>query len=102
MRIDGYELTQRMHATLGDAAGEAQALNHEYIGTEHLLLALLAARQGAGATALRKLGVDLDAVANRVLTIVRRGSAWNGGSSGALLPLTSRAKKVLALAGEEA
>jgi ATP-dependent Clp protease ATP-binding subunit ClpC len=91
-----------MEATLWDAVGEAQALNHEYIGTEHLLLALLASRQGTGATALRKLGVDLDAVANRVLTIVQRGSGRNDASSGALLPLSSRTKKVLELAREEA
>jgi ATP-dependent Clp protease ATP-binding subunit ClpC len=97
-----YDFTERMHAILGDAAGEAQALSHEYIGTEHLLLALLAAKESCGATALHNLGVDLKATANRVLTAVQRGRRVISISSAALLPFTSRAKNVLELAAEEA
>jgi ATP-dependent Clp protease ATP-binding subunit ClpC len=101
--MSSYNFTKSMHALLGNAAGEAQALNQEYIGTEHLLLALLASKESRGATALHNLGVDFEAVANRLLTLLRRGArrqiAW---SSAALLPFTSRAKKVLGLAAEEA
>ena len=100
MRDD--KLTKRMHDILFAAAGEAQALSQEYIGTEHLLLALVAARESSGATALRQLGVDLDAVGNRVRNIIQRGRSYGGASSRALLPLTSRAKSVLQLAAEEA
>jgi ATP-dependent Clp protease ATP-binding subunit ClpC len=97
-----YKLTDKMHAILAAAAGEAQALNHEYIGTEHLLLALLAARESCAATALRNLGVDLAKAANRLLSVVQRGRSYDSPNSGALLPLTSRAKKVLELAAEQA
>ena len=102
MQIDGYSFTQRMQATLWDAVAEAQSLHHEYIGTEHLLLALLHARDGRAASALRSLGVDSLATANRVLAIVRRGTGSRDASSGALLPFSSRAKKVLELAKGEA
>ena len=102
MQIDGYDFTQRMQATLWDAVAQAQALNHEYIGTEHLLLALLAGGEGCAATALRRLAVDRQAVAHRVLTLVRRGMGRRDASSGALLPFSSRSKKVLELARDEA
>jgi ATP-dependent Clp protease ATP-binding subunit ClpC len=91
-----------MHDLLFAAAGEAQALNHEYIGTEHLLLALLAAPESCGATALGNLRVDLVKTRNRVLAIVHAGKTYQSRPSAALLPLTTRAKTVLALAGEEA
>jgi len=71
MRDD--KLTKKMRDILFAAAGQAQGLNHEYIGTEHLLLALVAARESSGATTLRELGVGLDAVANRVRNIIQRG-----------------------------
>jgi ATP-dependent Clp protease ATP-binding subunit ClpC len=100
--MNDYNYTQRMQATLWDAVAQAQALNHEYIGTEHLLLALLAGRDSCGATALRSLGVDLQATTNRVLAIVQRGWGKHDHSSRALLPFTSRAKKVLELGKEEA
>lgn len=53
-------------------------------------------------TALRNLGVDLKAAATRVLTVVRRGRTQLHASSAALLPFTSRAKKVLEIAAGEA
>ena len=87
---------------LSEAGGEAQALNHEYIGTEHLLLALLGARDGRGAAAIRRLGIDRHAAVNRVLEIVQRGRGIHHVSSAALLPLTSRAKKVLELGRDQA
>jgi len=102
MHIDGYNFTKRMQATFWGAVGEAQSLGQEYIGTEHLLLALLAGGVGCGAAALRSLGVDLHATENRVLAILQRSRGLRGASSGALLPVTSRGKKVLELAKEEA
>ena len=102
MQIDGYNFTERMQATFWGAVGEAQSLGQEYIGTEHLLLALLAGRVGCGAAALRSLGVDLQAAENRVLAILQRSRGLRSASSGALLPVTSRGKKVLELAKEEA
>ena len=100
--MNGDNFTKRMQATLWDAVAQAQALGQEYIGTEHLLLALVAKRDGLGAAALRGLGVDAQAVDNRMLTLLQRSRSWYGGSSVALLPFTSRAKKVLELAKEEA
>ena len=102
MQIPGYDLTKRLQGTLWDAVAQAQSLNHEYIGTEHLLLALLAGRDSVGATALRSLGVDLRGVANRILTFVRPGMGNRDPSSGSLLPFTSRSKAVLELAKAEA
>lgn len=90
-----------MNTLLGDAAREAQTLGHEYIGTEHLLLALLAAKESCGATALRDLGGDLKVAANRVRTVIHAGSRHLIGSSSALLLFTSRAKKVLNLAADD-
>lgn len=102
MHIDGYSFTKTMQATLWDAVAQAQALNHEYIGTEHLLLALLARRGGRAATVLRRLRVDARTAENRVLTILQRGRSVYGANSAALLPFTSRSKKVLELAKGEA
>lgn len=102
MPMYDYNFTKRMQATLWDAVARAQALGHEYIGTEHLLLALVAKRDGLGAAALRSLAVDTEAAANRVLTVVQRGRGMPDASSAALLPFTSRSKKVLELAKEEA
>lgn len=102
MQINGENFTKRLQAALWDAVAQAQALNHEYIGTEHLLLALLASRGGCGATALRSLGVDLQVTARQVMTIVQPGMGRHYPSSGALLPFTSRAKKVLELGKDEA
>ena len=102
MQIPGYDFTKQMQATLWDAVAQAQALGHEYIGTEHLLLALLARRDGLGAATLRSLGVDTKAAQNRILTVIQRGQGRYGASSGALLPFTSRSKRVLELASAEA
>jgi ATP-dependent Clp protease ATP-binding subunit ClpC len=102
MQIPGYDLTKRMQATLWDAVAQAQMLGHEYIGTEHLLLALLARRDGLGTAALRSLGVDTKAAQDRILTVIQRGQGSYGASSAALLPFSSRSKKVLELAKGEA
>ena len=80
-----------------DAQGEARALGHDYIGTEHLLLALASGQTGA-ADALERLGLTPERCRERVLELVGRGEAEPSGR----LPFTPSAKKVLELALREA
>lgn len=80
------------------AQEEARLLDHNYIGTEHLLLGLLAESEGVAAQALTDLGVDLKVVRERVAEIIGTGSH---GSSGHI-PFTPRAKRVLELSLYEA
>ncbi len=60
-------MTPRAKKMLGLAAGEAQSLNHSYIGTEHILLGLLREEEGVAARVLRNLNVDLDRARTEVL-----------------------------------
>lgn len=80
------------------AQHEARALDHNYVGTEHLLLGLLAERQGVADQALRALGVSAEAIRARVTEIVGRGEPSAGGA----IPFTPRSKRVLQLAVTEA
>ena len=73
-------------------------LNHNYIGTEHILLGLLREEEGVAARALTSLGVSLEAVRHDVGEIVGRGSDVPRGH----IPFTPRAKKVLELSLREA
>jgi ATP-dependent Clp protease ATP-binding subunit ClpC len=77
---------------------ESRQLGHDYIGTEHLLLGLLAERDGVAARVLESLGVLMEAVRSQVLEIIGRGE---GGVQGHI-PFTPRAKKVLELSLREA
>jgi prophage maintenance system killer protein len=77
---------------------EARLLNHHYIGTEHLLLGLLAAREGVAAKALETLGISLPAVRAQVEEIIGHGQTTPSGH----IPYTPRAKKVLDLSMREA
>jgi len=80
------------------AQEEARSLNHNYVGTEHLLLGLLREEQGGAARALGELGIDLDAVREEIRRIVGPGDEPVFGE----VPFTPRGRKVLALAREEA
>jgi ATP-dependent Clp protease ATP-binding subunit ClpA len=80
------------------AQDEARALNHNYIGTEHLLLGLLREREGVAAQALESLGLTLDDVRPRVAWIVGSGDDVATGQ----IPFTPRSKRVLELALREA
>ena len=80
-----------------DAQGEARALGHDHIDTEHLLLALASGQTGA-ADALERLGVTPERCRERVLELVGRGEAEPSGR----LPFTANAKNVLELALREA
>ncbi len=78
---------------------EARLLNHDYIGTEHLLLGLIHEGEGVAALALESLGMRLEAVRAQVEEIIGRGES-EAASSGHI-PFTPRAKKVLELSLRE-
>jgi ATP-dependent Clp protease ATP-binding subunit ClpC len=80
------------------AQEEAVQLNHDYIGTEHLLLGLLRESDGVAAQSLRRMGVGLNDVRDDVIAIIGRGAATPSGH----IPFTPRAKKVLELSLREA
>ena len=90
--------TDRARNVVVLAQEEARLLNHNYIGTEHLLLGLIRESEGIAAKALVSLGVELDAVREQVEEIVGRGAREPSGH----IPFTPRAKKVLELSLREA
>ena len=77
---------------------EARLLNHNYIGTEHILLGLVHEDEGVAATALESLNIRLDAVRRQVEEIIGQGGSPPSGH----IPFTPRAKKVLELSLREA
>jgi ATP-dependent Clp protease ATP-binding subunit ClpC len=91
--------TERAQKVILLAQEEAKRLNHDYLGTEHILLGLIALGEGVAATVLINLGVDLEKVRKAVEKIV--GVGENVLVLGEV-PFTPRAKKVLELAVEEA
>ncbi|MBX9576920.1 MAG: ATP-dependent Clp protease ATP-binding subunit [Chthoniobacterales bacterium] len=93
--------TPRAQQALALSRQEADKLNHHYIGTEHLLLGLLALGQGVAINVLQKMGLDLKAVRAEVIKLSTPGEISNNGNI-ASVPYTPRVKKVLALAGKEA
>ena len=95
----GFEkFTERARKVLSLAQDEAQRFNHNYIGTEHLLLGLVREGDGVAANALMNLGVGLEEIRRNVEFIVGRGDRIVLGEIG----LTPRAKKVMELAVDEA
>lgn len=93
------KFTDRARKVLGYAKSEAERLNHDYIGTEHILLGLIKEGSGVAANVLENLSVDLEKVRVEVEKLVEAGT--NTVSSGQP-PYTPRAKRVLELALEEA
>jgi ATP-dependent Clp protease ATP-binding subunit ClpC len=91
--------TDRARKVMGLANQEAQRFNHEYIGTEHILLGLVKEGSGVAANVLRNLDIDLKKIRIEVEKIVQSGP--NTATVGKL-PYTPRAKKVIELAFEEA
>ena len=79
------------------AQEEARMLNHDYIGTEHILLGLIHEGEGVAAEALESLGISLDAVRQQVEEIIGQGKVPPSGN----IPFTPRAKKVLELSLRE-
>ena len=80
------------------AQEEARMLNHNYIGTEHILLGLIHEGEGVAAKALESLNISLEAVRQQVEEIIGQGQAAPTGH----IPFTPRAKKVLELSLREA
>jgi ATP-dependent Clp protease ATP-binding subunit ClpC len=94
-----YNFTDRVRKVLAMAREETIRLEHDYIGTEHILLGLIREGEGVAAAVLTNLSVDLEQVQERVEESVRRGKATIALGE---LPYTSRAKKVLEFAMAEA
>ena len=95
-KLRGYNFTEEVREGLSRARREANRLHHEYVGTEHLLLALVADADGAGSVVLSDLGVRIDDVRRVIDETVTKGNASVAGDQA--LPYTSRSKKVLELA----
>ncbi|MCD6365050.1 MAG: ATP-dependent Clp protease ATP-binding subunit [Planctomycetes bacterium] len=91
--------TERARKVMALANQEAQRFNHEYIGTEHLLLGLVKEGSGVGANVLKNLAVDLRKVRMEVEKLVKAGPDM---VTMGKLPQTPRAKKVIEFAIEEA
>ena len=99
MLVEVFErFTDRARRGVVLAQDEARMLNHDYIGTEHLLLGLIGEGEGVAARALESLGISLDAVRQQVEQVIGRGEQAPSGH----IPFTPRAKKVMELALREA
>jgi len=92
--------TERARQVIAFARQEAIRLNHDYIGSEHILLGLLREGEGIAANVLRQFGLNFDKLRGEIEKAVDPGKA--DPSSMGELPLTPRSKKVLELAVEEA
>ncbi|WP_114560477.1 ATP-dependent Clp protease ATP-binding subunit [Desertihabitans aurantiacus] len=90
--------TDRARRVVVLAQDEARMLNHNYIGTEHILLGLIHEGEGVAAKALESLGISLEAVREKVEEIIGHGQQSPTGH----IPFTPRAKKVLELSLREA
>ena len=90
--------TDRARRVVVLAQEEARLLNHNYIGTEHILLGLLNEGEGIAAQALESLDIDLASVRDEVVKIIGQGQQSPSGH----IPFTPRAKKVLELSLREA
>jgi ATP-dependent Clp protease ATP-binding subunit ClpA len=90
--------TDRARRVVVLAQEEARMLNHNYIGTEHILLGLIHEGEGVAAKALESLGISLEAVRQQVEEMIGQGQEAPSGH----IPFTPRAKKVLELSLREA
>ena len=90
--------TDRARRVVVLAQEEARLLNHNYIGTEHILLGLIHEGEGVAAQALESLKISLDSVRKEVESIIGPGSSAPSGH----IPFTPRAKKILELSLREA
>jgi len=91
--------TDRAKKVMNLARQEAQRFNHEYLGTEHILLGLVQEGSGVAANVLKNMGIDLNKIRAEVEKIVKTGPSM---VTMGQLPFTPRAKKVLELSMEEA
>src|SRR2546425_1278738 len=93
------KFTERVRKVMYLAREEAARLQHDYIGTEHLLLGVIREGEGIAATVLNNLGLDLDAIRQAVESMV---SSTGGTLTIGEIPFTPRAKRVLELSVDEA
>ncbi|MCK5581657.1 MAG: ATP-dependent Clp protease ATP-binding subunit, partial [Candidatus Omnitrophica bacterium] len=91
--------TERARKVIVYAKEEARRFNHDYIGTEHLLLGLIREGEGVAAAVLQKLGLDLETIRIEVEKLVRPGPQTQVLGD---IPFTPRSKKALELSAEEA
>ena len=92
------KFSERARRVLSLAQEEAQRFNHNYIGTEHILLGLVRETDGTAAKVLASLAIELSKVRSAVEFIIGKGDTASGSEIG----LTPRAKKVIELAVDEA
>ena len=97
--MQGYNFTERVRRVLARAREAAMELHHEYVGTEHLLLAVADEDDGVATAVLNNLGVRSDDIVARVRDAIKPGNELR--QFGPDLPYTSRAKKVLELSMAE-
>jgi ATP-dependent Clp protease ATP-binding subunit ClpC len=97
--MNGYNFTERMRKVFALARDSAARLNHEYVGTEHLLLGLIREGDGVANAVLDNLKMDAGVIRQKIEDIVLPGKAPAGYHD---LPYTSRAKKSIELAMAEA
>lgn len=90
--------TDRARRVVVLAQDETRVLNHNYVGTEHILLGLIREDEGVAAQAFKQLGVNLDETRTRIEEIIGRGQQAPHGH----IPFTPRAKKVMELSLREA
>jgi predicted DNA-binding transcriptional regulator AlpA len=90
--------TDRARLSVVKAQEEARLLSHNFIGTEHLLLGLIAIGEGVAFEVMKVLGVDLETTRTQVINLIGRGPQRPSGH----VPFTPRAKKVLELSMREA
>lgn len=91
--------TERARKVIVYAKEEARRFNHDYIGTEHLLLGLIREGEGVAAAVLQKLGLDLESIRIEVEKLVQTGAPTQVLGD---IPFTPRSKKALELSAEEA
>lgn len=91
--------TERARKVIVYAKEEARRFNHDYIGTEHLLLGLIREGEGVAAAVLQKLGLDLESIRMEVEKLVQPGPQTQVIGD---IPFTPRSKKALELSAEEA
>ena len=100
MSPQGYNFTERVRRLLARAREVAYEMRHEYVGTEHLLIAVAEETDGPAASVLESLGARRDDIITRVRQVVTTGNSDR--RVGPEFPYTSRAKKVLELTMAEA
>ena len=94
--------TQQARRVVVLAQEEARLLDHNYIGTEHLMLGLIADEEGVAGRVLRDLGIEQENARQQVVEIIGRGEGLGGTEGHVLVKMTPRTKKVLELSLREA